>query len=159
MYIYYITLCFFSDITGVYDVLLLSKYTFCRSQLLGIFYVRLHRRNEFVLASCCATAVRSPAEAHDFSSSLCVQTSCEVHPASYPMGTGGTFLGLKGGRGETLTSARGQELAGAITLLPLAACMAVAGQLYFTLLQTVSNSEFERSLDIFGTHHVHVLAA
>jgi hypothetical protein len=36
-----------------------------------------------------ATVVRSPAEAKDFSSSLCVQTSSEAHPASYPKGTGG----------------------------------------------------------------------
>jgi hypothetical protein len=32
-----------------------------------------------------------PAEANDFSSSLCVQTSSEAHPAPYPMSTGGTF--------------------------------------------------------------------
>jgi hypothetical protein len=32
------------------------------------------------------TVVRSPAEAKNFSSSLCVQTSYEAHPASYPMG-------------------------------------------------------------------------
>jgi hypothetical protein len=35
------------------------------------------------------TGVRSTAEANDFSSSLCAQTSSEAHPASYPMGTGG----------------------------------------------------------------------
>jgi hypothetical protein len=34
-------------------------------------------------------AVRSPAEAKDSSSSLCVHTSCEADPASYPMRTGG----------------------------------------------------------------------
>jgi hypothetical protein len=38
-----------------------------------------------------ATGVRSPAEAKDFSSSLCVQTSSEPHPASYPVGTGSPF--------------------------------------------------------------------
>jgi hypothetical protein len=32
--------------------------------------------------------VQSPAEAKDFSSTLCVQTGSEVHPASYPMDTG-----------------------------------------------------------------------
>jgi hypothetical protein len=37
--------------------------------------------------------VRSPTEAEDFSSSPCVQTGSEVHPASYPMGTGGPFPG------------------------------------------------------------------
>jgi hypothetical protein len=31
--------------------------------------------------------VRSPAGAKDFSSSPCVQTGSEAHPASYPMGT------------------------------------------------------------------------
>jgi hypothetical protein len=39
--------------------------------------------------------IRSPAEAKDFSSSLCDQTSSEAHPASYPMGTGGPFRGGK----------------------------------------------------------------
>jgi hypothetical protein len=34
------------------------------------------------------TAVRYPAEATDFASSLCVQTSTETHTASYPMNTG-----------------------------------------------------------------------
>jgi hypothetical protein len=38
-----------------------------------------------------ATGVRNPAEANYFSSSLCVQTSSEAHPASYPMGTGESF--------------------------------------------------------------------
>jgi hypothetical protein len=33
--------------------------------------------------------VRSPTGAEDFSSSPCVQTDSEAHPASYPMGTGG----------------------------------------------------------------------
>jgi hypothetical protein len=33
--------------------------------------------------------VWSPAEAKDFSSSLCVQTGSGAHPASYTMGTGG----------------------------------------------------------------------
>jgi hypothetical protein len=38
-----------------------------------------------------ATGVRSPAK--DFSSSLCVQTGSEAHPASCPMSTGCTFPG------------------------------------------------------------------
>jgi hypothetical protein len=42
-----------------------------------------------------AIEVRSPAEAKDFSSSLCVQTASEAHPASYTMGTGGPFPGAK----------------------------------------------------------------
>jgi hypothetical protein len=36
-----------------------------------------------------------PAEAKDFSSSICVQTSSGVHPASCTMGTGGSFPGAK----------------------------------------------------------------
>jgi hypothetical protein len=42
-----------------------------------------------------AIGVRSPAGAMDFSSSLFVQTGSGVHPASYPMGTGGPFSGGK----------------------------------------------------------------
>jgi hypothetical protein len=34
---------------------------------------------------------RSPAEAEDFSSSLCVQTGSGAHPASCTVGTGGPF--------------------------------------------------------------------
>jgi hypothetical protein len=51
-----------------------------------------------------ATGFRSPAEAEDFSSSLFVQTSCEVHPASYPIGYRGPFRGVKHGRVVTLTT-------------------------------------------------------
>jgi hypothetical protein len=38
---------------------------------------------------------RSPTEAEDFSSSLCVQTGSGAHPASCTMGTGGPFSGGK----------------------------------------------------------------
>jgi hypothetical protein len=48
--------------------------------------------------------VRSLARAKDFSSSLCVQTGSEAHPASCTMGTGGPFAGEKRGRGVTLTT-------------------------------------------------------
>jgi hypothetical protein len=41
------------------------------------------------------TGVRSPEEAKDFSSSLCVQTSSVAHPASCTMRTGGSFPGRK----------------------------------------------------------------
>jgi hypothetical protein len=37
--------------------------------------------------------VRSPAEAKDFSSNLCVQTGSGAHPASCLMGTGDPFPG------------------------------------------------------------------
>jgi hypothetical protein len=39
--------------------------------------------------------VRSRAGARDFSSSLCVQTDSEAHPASFEMCTGGPFPGAK----------------------------------------------------------------
>jgi hypothetical protein len=52
-----------------------------------------------------ANEVRSPAEAKNFSSSLCVQTGSGAHPTSCTMGTGGgPFPGLKGGRDVTLTT-------------------------------------------------------
>jgi hypothetical protein len=42
-----------------------------------------------------AIEVRSPAGAKDFSSSLCVQTGSEAHPASCRMVTGGSYPGGK----------------------------------------------------------------
>jgi hypothetical protein len=42
-----------------------------------------------------AIEVRSPTGEEDFSSSPCVQTGSGAHPASYPMGTGGSFPGGK----------------------------------------------------------------
>jgi hypothetical protein len=42
-----------------------------------------------------ATGVRSPTETKHFSSSLCIQTNSEAHPASYPMGTGYPLPGGK----------------------------------------------------------------
>jgi hypothetical protein len=39
-----------------------------------------------------AIGVRSPEEALDFFSSLCIQTDSGSHPASCTMGTGGSFL-------------------------------------------------------------------
>jgi hypothetical protein len=46
------------------------------------------------------TGVRSPTEAEDFSSILCVQTGSGAHPASCPMGTGGPFPGGKARQGR-----------------------------------------------------------
>jgi hypothetical protein len=51
-----------------------------------------------------AIEVRSPAEAKDFSCSLCVQTGCGSHPTSCTMGTGAVSPGVKRGRGVTLTT-------------------------------------------------------
>jgi hypothetical protein len=42
-----------------------------------------------------AIEVRSPTGTKDFSSSPCVQTGSGAHPASYLMGTGGSFSGGK----------------------------------------------------------------
>jgi hypothetical protein len=54
-----------------------------------------HPSDFFLLVQCLTTdwitGVWSRAEATDFSSSICVQTSSETHPASYPMGPGGPF--------------------------------------------------------------------
>jgi hypothetical protein len=49
-----------------------------------------------------AIVVRSPAKG--FSCSLCVQTGSGAHPASFPVGTGGPFPGVKRGMGVTLTT-------------------------------------------------------
>jgi hypothetical protein len=49
------------------------------------------------------TGIRSPAEANDFPSSLCVQTISEAHLASYPMGNVCRFPEFKRGRSVTLT--------------------------------------------------------
>jgi hypothetical protein len=51
-----------------------------------------------------AIEVRSPAGAKDFYCSLCVQICSGAHPASFTMGTGGPFAGVKRGRGVTLTT-------------------------------------------------------
>jgi hypothetical protein len=48
--------------------------------------------------------VLSPEEVKDFSSSLCVQTSSDAHPASCTMGTVGPFPGIMRGLDVTLTS-------------------------------------------------------
>jgi hypothetical protein len=50
------------------------------------------------------TRVRSPTEAKDSSSILCVQTSSEARSASYPLVTGCPFQGVKRGRCLTLTT-------------------------------------------------------
>jgi hypothetical protein len=47
-----------------------------------------------------AIEVLFPAEAKEFSSSLCVQTGSGAHPASCKMGTGGTFSGDKARTGR-----------------------------------------------------------
>jgi hypothetical protein len=60
-----------------------------------------------------AIEVRSSAKAKDFCSSLCVQTGSGAHPASCPIDTGGSFPGIKRGRGVALINrpilSRGHE--------------------------------------------------
>jgi hypothetical protein len=86
------------------------------------------------------TGVRSPAEAEDFPCNLCVQIGSEAHPASYPVGTGGPFQRVKGGRGVTLTThphlMPRSRMTRSYTSLPIIACMAFSGTalLYFLLL-------------------------
>jgi hypothetical protein len=46
-------------------------------------------RNMLNLTTDWTAEVRSPTEAEDFSSNLCVQTGSGAHPASYTVGTGG----------------------------------------------------------------------
>jgi hypothetical protein len=95
------------------------------------------------------TGVRSPTEAKNFFSILCVQTSSEVHPASYSMGAGGPFPGVKRDRSVTLTThshfCRSEEWVGAILPLALDACMAVAVHLYFILLFFLTLSSYFRA--------------
>jgi hypothetical protein len=69
----------------------------------------------------------TPAQAEDFSSSLCVQNSSEAHPASYPMGKGSPFLGVKRSHGMMLTThphlQPRSRMSRTYTPLPLSACM------------------------------------
>jgi hypothetical protein len=70
-----------------------------------------------------AIGVRSPAGAKDFSSSLCIQTGSEAHPASCKIGTGGSLY----------------------LLSPQAPPWRVEGLLYFTFI--TFDYEFDRRLD------------
>jgi hypothetical protein len=83
--------------------------------------------------------VRSPAEAKDFSSNLCVQTSSEAHLASYPVGTGGLFMEVKLSLCVMLTThhilAPKSKMSKSYTSSPFGACMVVVGQLYYTFTE------------------------
>jgi hypothetical protein len=83
------------------------------------------------------TWVRSPADAKDISSSLCVQTSSEAHSASYPLGTVGKALP---GRDADLSPPSTAEVMNEYELypLPLVAYMTVAGRLYFHIQMTIT---------------------
>jgi hypothetical protein len=78
-----------------------------------------------------------PGRGKGFFCSLCIQSSSEVHPASYPMSTGCPFLGVKRGRGATLTThphlvPRSKMNRSYISSSPWR-LNGVAGQLYFTI--------------------------
>jgi hypothetical protein len=86
-----------------------------------------------------AIGVRSPAEANDFSSNLCLQTGSEAHPASCTMGTGGTLPGGKARPGRDADHlphlVPRSRMSRSYTPLPPSASMACSGTalLYFLL--------------------------
>jgi hypothetical protein len=60
-----------------------------KSQDNSVGIVTGHRLDDWIIA------IRFPAVAGNFSLQYCVQTGSGAHPASYPMGTGGSFPGSK----------------------------------------------------------------
>jgi hypothetical protein len=93
-----------------------------------------------------AIGVRSPAEAEDFSSSLCVQTGSGAHPAPCTMGTGGPFPGGKArpGRDADHSPPSSAEVVNELELYllhPQAPPWRVEGLLYF--YQTNQNVFFQ----------------
>jgi hypothetical protein len=99
----------------MFNPVVLHPHVFHRdvSLLTLLFYISMK-----LVRSCCssvsivsdyrldnrASGIGSPAEAEGFSSSLCVQTSSEAHPVSYPVGTFVLSSGVKRGRAVTLTT-------------------------------------------------------
>jgi hypothetical protein len=77
--------------------------------------------------------VRFLAEAKEFSSSLCVQSSTETHPVSYLMGTRGFFPGDKERPGRDANHSphlvQRAWMSSRLSSLPLRACMALAGKI------------------------------
>jgi hypothetical protein len=61
----------------------------------NLWYVRIWNTVSDYVQDDRAIEVRLPAEAKDFSSSLCVQTGSGAHPASCTVDTGGPFPGGK----------------------------------------------------------------
>jgi hypothetical protein len=83
-----------------------------------------------------AIQVRIPAEAKDFSSSLCVQTGSGAHPASCTVCTGGPFPGAKArpGRDADHSLPSSSEVVNEYELhilIPLRVQWCVVGLLYF----------------------------
>jgi hypothetical protein len=81
----------------VWDCLIVGSLLLLGFLIVGIFWYITYNPGLAQAVSCLtglddrAIGVRSPAEAKDFSSSLCVQTGSGAHPAFCPMGTGGSF--------------------------------------------------------------------
>jgi hypothetical protein len=72
----------------------------CTTEFPKIHFNILSRGSSVSIMSGCGLddrliEVRSPAEAKDFSSNLCIQTGSGAHSASCTMGTGGPFPGAK----------------------------------------------------------------
>jgi hypothetical protein len=117
------------------------------------------------------TGVRSPTEAEDFSSSLCVQTGSGAHPASCPKGTGGPFPGGKARPERDAdhsppSSAKVKYEWELYLLSPPCASRRVAGQLYFffrimelrRFLILVDQRRSYRKYILTHTHtHTHVI--
>jgi hypothetical protein len=110
---------------------------------LGRTFSKRRSRGSSVSMSGCrldgrASGVRFPAEAGDLCSSLCVQTSSEAHPASYP----GPYRG-----GVTPTKhahlVSRSRITRSYTPLPLVPCMSVARQLYcLACMWQMTNTKF-----------------
>jgi hypothetical protein len=93
-----------------------------------------------------AIGVRFPAEANNFSSSLCVQTGSGAHPASCTMSTGGPFPGGKARPGRdahhsppSSAEVKNEEI---YLLSPQAPPWRVAGLLYLLLLKNDLHSAY-----------------
>jgi hypothetical protein len=78
--------------------------------------------------------VRSSAEAKDFSSGLCAQSSSEAHPGSYPIVTGGPFPEVKSGQGVTLIT-HPHLMCRSYIPLPFSAFIASSGTVFYFTLQ------------------------
>jgi hypothetical protein len=93
------------------------------------------------------TGGQSPAEAKDFSSSLCVQTSSEANPALYAVGTGGCYLVGKEWPGcdadpSPPSSAKIKEWVEALLPLLLSTCIMGSGTALLHFIMTVTNQNY-----------------
>jgi hypothetical protein len=111
------------------------------------------------------TCVRSPTEAEDFPSNLCVQTGSGAHPASCTMGTVAISPGLKHGRGVMLTThpllvPRLRKSRSYTSCHPNAPLWSVTGPLYlltftcicFTVIKRHTEMKDYRKVNLFLYH-------